>query len=432
MKTKNFFFPVIIVFVILLAQSEIYSGYDQEKAFTYIQQLYNQQDKKTTDFLIAELESYLKTFPQSQHRPEVMLMLGKVHEQKGHESNALASYLKNIFLYPDNEKTSETRENIRQLIGNERKFAEERAFIINAAESTIASDSTADRFYAYLEICVQIDEKDFNKTTLKSLRDFLSFFPSDNRTEQVQIWIGDVYAQNSDEAEADLSYAKFIELFPESPLMPQLLYRRGILQYRELKRYEEAIATLQKIREEYPESEYAADGLMLSGEISEKKKRDYQAAISDYRMVIDDYPQSPKMLDALWKIAEINKDKLKEYPTAILAFNKIIEIDTTNQISVQALEEIGEIYEKKLKDYEQAAATYLTIGETYSDYADAPDRLMDAGEIYEKKLDNNEQAMKCYQMIIEKYGEHKKARDAAKKIEKLKEKMGQDEPGKEN
>ncbi len=432
MNAKNIFFPVIIVFVTLLAQSEIHSRYDQEKAFTYIQQLYNQQDKKTFDFLIVELESYLETFPQSQHRPEVVLMLGKLHEQKGHESDALAAYLKNLFLFPENGKASEARQNIRQLIGNERKFAGQRTFITDAANSEITSDSTADRFYSYLETCVQIDGKDFNKITLKSLRDFLSFFPSDNRAEQIQIWIGDVYAQNSDEHEADLSYAKFIELFPESPLMPQLLYRRGILQYRELKRYDEAIATLQKIREEYPESEYAADGLMLSGEISEKKKRDYQAAISDYRMVIDDYPQSPKMLDALWKIAEINKDRLKEYPTAILAFNKIIEIDTTNQKSVQALEEIGEIYEKKLKDYEQAAATYLTIGETYSDYADAPDRLMDAGEIYEKKLDNNEKAMNCYQMIIDKYSEHKKARDAAKKIEKLKKKMGQDEPGTEN
>lgn len=432
MNVKKFLIPLLILFCILLQQQDMYSQYDQEKALTYLQQLYNQQDKNTFDYLIVEMESYLETFLESLHRPEILLMLGKIHEQKGNKSEALIRYLKILFLYPENEKAPEARETLRQLIGNERKFAGQRPFIMNAANSEITSDSTADRFYQYLETCVQIDEKNFNEITLKELRNFQSLFPLDTRNEQVQIWLGDEYAKNSDEREADLSYAKFIELFPKSPLMPQLLYRRGILQYEELKQYDEAIATLQNIREEYPQSEFAAEGLMLSGELNEQKKKDYQAAISDYRMVIDDYPESPKMIDALWKIAEINKDRLKEYPTAILAFNKIIEIDTTNQKSVQALEEIGEIYEKKLKDYEQAASTYLTIGETYPDYEKAPDRLMDAGEIYEKKLNDNEKALSCYQMILDKYGEHKKASDASKKIEKLKEKMGQAGPGTEN
>jgi len=432
MSMKRLCESAILLFFIIASAIQAQSQYDEEKAFVFLQQLSAQHEKKLNNFVFEEMEHFLATFPQSTHAPDVLFLLAKANDATGDRGVALALYLKILFLHPEHEKASEARELIRQLIGNERKFAEQRTFILNTIAAPAATDSGANRFYAYVETMAPINEAHFNRTVLHALREFSQHHPLDPRNEQVQMWIGEAYANMDENREADLSYAKFIALFPNSPKMAELLYRRGTLQYQKLKQFDEAIATLARIKAEFPTSQFAPEALMLSGEIHREKKKNYQAAITDYRSVVDDYPQSSQKIEALWLIAKINKDNVKEYPTALLAFNKIIEADTTNQRAVSSLEEIADIYENKLKDYEQAAATYLSIAEKFPDYPKAPDRLMEAGALYEDKLKNTEKAMSCYQKVIDAYSEHKKAREAVKKIERLKQKTAPADPDAKN
>ncbi|MFZ5517572.1 MAG: tetratricopeptide repeat protein [Candidatus Zhuqueibacterota bacterium] len=432
MHMKHFLVPMIVLFAIMVGVTHVHAQYDEEKAFAFLQQIYKQHEKKLNAFTFSEMEHFLLTFPQSPHAPEVLILLAKANEATGDKSAALALYLKALFLYPEDEKANEARELVRQLIGNERRFAEQRTFLLNSIGSPATADSGANRFYTYLETIMPVRESHFNPYVLSALREFTLHFPTDARNEQVQIWIGETYAQNDENREADLSYAKFIALFPESQNMAEVLYRRGTLQYQKLKQNDDAIATLARIKSEFPESQFAPEALILSGEIKKEKKKDFQGAIADYRFVVDDYPQSSQKIEALWNIAKINKDNLKEYPTAILAFNNIIEADTSNQKAVLSLEEIADIYENKMKDYEQAAATFFSIAEKYPDYAKAPDRLMDAGVIYESKLNHTEKAMNCYQKIVDTYSEHKKAKEAAKKIDRLKQKAAPADPGSNN
>ena len=75
--------------------------------------------------------------------------------------------------------------------------------------------------------------------------------------------------------EAEVSYQKIKYLYPNSPLIPNTLYSRGMLLYKKLKQPQQAIDVFNHVTTDYPESEFAGFSLFYLGELEEKKIKNY-------------------------------------------------------------------------------------------------------------------------------------------------------------
>lgn len=419
-KLKNL---VLLVSILLLLTniSGLYAQYDQNKTYTFLKEMFDRHDKKLRTFLITELFHYIKTFPEADHAADVYYLLGKAYEEQGANHEALATYLKMIYLFPENPNKSEWADLTRQIIAKEKKYNTQKSKILASLELNLTQQTAVERYYEYLNLLITVDQPKLYDWTIKSCRDYIRIFPDDKRTDRVTLWLADLYSRSGNNQEAEASMRKFNIIFSDSPLLGLAMYKRGALLHEKLKQSDLAIEELTKVLATYPDSSYAADALFLLGKIKEKKKKDYQAANIDYRKLADTYPESPKVNDALFAMAEITKVRLKDAPAAVSIYNEIVEKDSTGVYGSKALEEIAAIYKKNLKDYTKAAETYKRIADTYPNYEKVADRLYDAGIICERRLKNNQKAIEYYQLILDKYPTHKKAKDAEKKLARLKQ-----------
>lgn len=416
-KTSQILFQVVCF--ILISTGPALAQYDKNRTFKYLQETFNQHDKTLNNFLIVELEHYLHLFPKSKHARRVQYMLGNIHEKEGKKHIAVASYLKMLFLYPSAAGIAESTDSLHELITTDKSFANKREWLLDEIKKGSVKSYSANSYFRYLKIMMELDHKKLQEWTMDSCREFIRAFPTDKRNERVLIWIADLYMKDKDYKEAVTSYFKVTTVYPKSSLMPEIFYKRGVLKYEHLKENEAAIKVLGELVKKYPKSKFAAEALFLSGEIKEKKLKDYKGAIADYRKLVGTHSKSKKAADALWEIAVINKSKLKNHKAAILAYNKIVKKYPKNEKAIEAMEEAAKLYRSPLKDYESAAKTYARIADMYPSYKRAPDRLMEAGSICESNLKNTRKALVYYQRVIDMFPGHKKAQAAAKRIEKI-------------
>jgi len=402
-----------------LMTTNLTAQYDEEKAFTFLKEMFDRHDKKLHEFLITELNHYINTFPGKTHIEDASYMLGKVYEEKGDEHSALASYLKMIYLFPESSKKSEWADLVRNIVANEKKYNNQKTELLNTLELQMSDRTGVDRYYDYLILLKTLDQAKLYDWFLFSCREFIKIIPAEKRNDQVTLWMAETYSKKKDMEEAEASYLKFNLLYSESPLLPQALFKRGALLYEKLKKSDLAIEQLNRVPAEYPESAYAAEALFMLGTIKEKKLKEYQAAMTDYRKLADQYPNNPKAFEALFQVADLYKKRLKDYPSAVTSYNEIVTKDSTGAYGPLALEEIATIYKKNLKDQSKAAETYKQIADKYPNYEKAADRLYEAGLIYERKIKDTQKAIEYYQLVIDKYPTHKKARDAKKKLSKM-------------
>jgi len=411
---------LLLIFILFIKTTNLIAQYEQEKAFTFLKEMFDRHDKKLQDFLITELTHYINTFPDKAHAEDVRYMMGKVYQEKGDKHEALASFLKMIYLYQGSTKRAEWADLVRNIVADEKKYESKKSTILNVLEQQMSERTATDRYFDYLILLMTLDQPKLSNWFLSSCREFIKLYPDDKRNDQVTLWIAEIYSKKKKNSQAEASYLKFNLLYGDSPLLAQAIFKRGVLLYDKLKKSDLAIEELNRVLAEYPESSYAAEALFMLGTIKEKKLKEYQAAMTDYRKLAEQYPDNPKTFDALFQIANLYKGKLKDYPAAVTSFNEIVAKDSVGAYGPKALEEIATIYKRNLKDQAKAAETYNRIADKYSNYEKAADRLYEAGLLYERKVKDTQKAIELYQMIINKYPTHKKARDAKKKLSRMK------------
>ncbi len=412
-----------IFILIFWGAAYLFAQNNADKNFSYLQSVFDRHDKHLRDFMVNELQTYLEAFPNSQHAADAQFMLGKVLDEKGDKYDAFASYLKTVMIFPDSKRYPECTDNIRYFLGKEKQFSEKKDEILRYFNSPGVDSSQVGRYFTYCKMLLDLQQKNLKNWIIETLREFTMRFPNDPRNDQITVWMADTFLLDGDEYQADAIYQKIEVVFPSSELLPQALVQRGKILSEKLGKQQAAIEILTQVTDRFPQSKVAPEALLLMGEIRENKTKDYKGAINDYGKLVEKYPDDPQAYDALWAIAEISKSKLKDYEAAINTLNALITKDSTNIRDIEALQEIAKIYEKNLKDYSKAAETFARLADMFPEYEKAPDRLMDAGSLCEKQMEDYEKAMNYYQLVIDKFPSSKKADEAAKRIEKLREKV---------
>lgn len=423
---KNHGFLKLILAVVILVALSIPGNaqFTAHRLFAFLQDTYNQKDAKLSDFLVGELNQFVQDYPDSGHAADACFFVAKVYQEKGKRHEALAATYKTMYLFPDNRFQKDFADLVQSIILKDKAYRDKQEKLLAILNGQFAGATFADRHFSYLTFLIELDESNLYDWTLNEAKYFASRFPNDGHVYLVMQWIADLYAKTDKAREAVASYLKLSYIFPNNPLLPYAHYNCAKLLYKEIGDYEKAVSLCDQILTEYPASEYAGASLFMSGEIKEKKLKDYDGAVAAYRKLIDTYPQYIKSIDALLAIGEINSKKLKNYSAAIEAYNEFIQKYKSSPHGVDALEAIGDIYNDNIKDFSKAAEYYAQIAEVYPTYDKAPNMLLKAGALCEEKLNDYKKAIEYYQIVIDKYPEDKKAGDAAKKIEKAKEKAG--------
>ena len=106
-------------------------------------------------------------------------------------------------------------------------------------------------------------------------------------------------------------------------LTPYALFRAGKIYERELKDYEQAIATYRQLIEAHPQSLWAAEAVYRTGVVYAKHLNNTEKAIESYQTLISDYPSSSQTMMAHFQLGEMYRT-LDQYDEAVKAYKTTI------------------------------------------------------------------------------------------------------------
>ena len=387
--------------------------------FDFVKSIYNRHNKKTFDFLILELKTYIQLNPASDNIAEASYLLAEVHLEQGDWLKAFALYLKMMYIYPNSTMHTMAATQAHKIISTKSAFKKDLPRLAEIIDGDFTNDDPADRFYSYLGFLRDLGIPKLSAWSLNEYYHFVTAYVDDDRVEQVQRWVAENYETQGNYSAAAAAYLKYQKLYPVSEHLPEVRYEQAMLEYRKLKDYNRAVGVLTTIVDDYPSSSYAGPALFSRAEIRAIKLKQFDQAIADYRQLVTNMPEYEKAIDALFEIARINATKLKAYRAAVDAYDKAVELYPENELGVDALLRAADICSGKLQDFKGVAERYALIAELYPDHETAPLMLYKAGNICEKKTRDYGKAIEYYELLGVKYPNHEATSKAKTRIGKI-------------
>jgi len=395
------------------------SQYTADDLFLFLNETYDQKEKKLNDFLIDELQQFIWRFPESSNAPIALYMSSMIYLEQRKSHAAVASLLKASSLYPHSHQFSVCTDTLKKILKKNRQQLQYGDKLLTLL--VVPSDSLTfkDKYFKYLQILVLLNESDLREWTLKEFYQFFKYAPDYIANDQVLKWTGDWLLKDGQVREAEATYLKLEYLFPTSSLLPLSRIARGKVLFQKLGKPVAATLQFQDIVEKHAGNEVAGTAMFYLGQIYEEKLRKYPEAIKNYQQLVDVHPGHSFEFGALWAIANINEKKLKKYSAAITALDTIVARDTQERKQVVAQKRIGEIYEKQLKQYQPAALNYAKIAMLYPGYSEASEMLLKAGILSYKKAKDPHTAILYFKTILKKFPGSPEIRDTQKHISEI-------------
>ncbi len=417
---KKYIYVHLLFFILAgVLWSPLFAQIDPQKFYSYLQQEYKLDDKRLKTYLINEINVFLKLFPDNEMAPNLLNMQDSLYDKAGKDYESFAAALKNLVLYPQSNFVVQSKARVFKFIDDKNDIADKKEVIFKVIQDSVIVNLAENRYFNYLKLLYNLEQKKLFDFTLAELENFLFRFPGDNRIDQILTWNADIYARQGEENEANSSYLKVLTIFPDSKLIPYVYYQRAVLTADEFKDPKSAVNILSELIVKYPDSEQSAEALFLTAKLKEEKIKDYEGSIVDYRKFIVTYPDNDKVMNALWQIAQIYHKNLKNYNEAISVYMEIEARYSTYLLALDALEQVAEIYKKELKDYPNAVLALAKISENHPAYEKSPDCLLEAASLCEDELKDYPKAKFYYELFLKKYPDHKKAKNALKQLQKI-------------
>lgn len=212
-------------------------------------------------------------------------------------------------------------------------------------------------------------------------------------------------------------FTTFLVKYPESPLVPEVLYQRGTIYHLYQSRYIEAIADFRGLLGSYPDNAYAFESRWHIAELLENKIRDCKRAIVEYQRLIDDFETVVDDDLYQFRIAGCFFDILN-FEQAKLEFYHLINNYPASPLVDDAYYQIANILQTQgaLEDAEKAYILYLV---RYPEGELALDAMFNLAATLEE-MDRLDEALDHYNKIFPVY-DNKEA--IAWRIEKVRARM---------
>jgi outer membrane protein assembly factor BamD len=276
-----------------------YVGETSSEQWEIAMDYYKVEDYETAS---REFKKLVEHFPDSKEAPEAQFMIGDCLEKLGFLYEACQSYQKVIEKYPSTDRFKEIAERQKRIADY---------FYTRQSSDESITDKARELFT--LSKC----EKAANiyKMVIKN-------YPYYEKADEAQYRIADCYMQMKKYEIARIEFDKVSSQYPDSPLIDDAEYQKGICWSKESTRFpnseqlfEKAIKSFEEFIARYPESEFVDEAKEelenLNNRKSEKiyqvakfyeKSGDMNAAKIYYQQVIEQFPNS------MW--AGISKSRL--------------------------------------------------------------------------------------------------------------------------
>lgn len=251
----------------------------------YIEHLYRFEEPQLYQFTYDQFRDFLKKYPDNEEADLAQLKLAHLVDRQKLFHQAIAQYLKVVYLYPTSSLLADARYKVGYIYHQEFKDYQ------HAVE-------------AYEKVVSNHPESEW---------------------AEISLWyIAEIYTKEIKEyGQAIRNYELFAQRYPETKRAQDSLYYAARLYRDKTGDYAKAIQTFSHLAEEYPASRYADKALRDIGLIYEEKLKDFQKAIEAYQIVSEKYPESPYADDCLYQIGVIYEKELKSNAQAIEAYEKL-------------------------------------------------------------------------------------------------------------
>ena len=274
------------------------------------------------------------------------------------------------------------------------------------------------------------------KEAVSSFEDYISIEPLSDKSDEINLFIGNAYAGMEDYDTALISYEKIlkknsahmddalnaeawvyvrkneyeraialyrkiIDTYPKSPLVPLAYYSIGIVQYN-LKNYGDALGTFKKVSSDFRASAYAPDAMLKTGWIYYKQEN--FDGIVRYLGASDMSNFSAEQKSEGYNLTGWAEYRLKNYNDAIADFKKSMEFSLDNTKILEDMLYIAKSY-YNLEDYKDSIDSYDTYIEKASSAGikeEIPAALSDEAWCYVKTGDDGK-ASGIFQELVTDY-----------------------------
>ncbi|MCH8289384.1 MAG: tetratricopeptide repeat protein [Candidatus Marinimicrobia bacterium] len=391
----------------------------------FIMELKELNEKDLFDDVVLEIENYTRLYWSGRRSEDLQLKLAQLYEEKKKKYEALASYVKFIYLYPSSPKGDDARASLINLISGkiDKKIKIKQEELTRIAALPLQEKSYPAKYFDYIQTIYNLELKYLNKWILNEVRYFNSILPNDERQPQIALWQAGLHERLGNKKESASLARKVVIGYPDSPLVPDALYLQARVQTEKLGRHTEAVSNYLSIVEKYPTHSVSATALFNAATVQTKKLKDHSEAVRTFKRIVDEYPDSDLPVEALFQGAKVLTDKVKDYNGARRFYHLVTSKYPDDPRGGEALEAAGKVAESKQKDVNKAIADYVSVHEKFPRYKKAVELLIKAAQLQEKKLKNLNAAVVTLQKIIQKYPSYKDISKIQKKIVKLNEKI---------
>ncbi|MCK4649522.1 tetratricopeptide repeat protein, partial [bacterium] len=274
--------------------------------FRYLEHLYRFEEPNLYQFTYDQFQEFLKRYPGSEEADLAQLKLAHLVNRQKLLHQAIAQYLKVVYLYPASLHVADAR---------------------------------------YKVGCIYHQEFKDYKHAVEAYQKVVNEHPESEWAEN-SLWnTAEIYAKELKEyGQAIRNYELFARRYPKTKRAQDSLYNAALLYRDETGDYAKAIQRFSHLAEKYPASRYADYALVGVAKIYEEKLKDFQKAIEAYQVVPEEYPASKYADDCLYQIGRIYEEELKSKAQAIEAYEKLTKKYPESRYSKKAQRKL-----KKLK-----------------------------------------------------------------------------------
>jgi tetratricopeptide (TPR) repeat protein len=373
-------------------------------------------------FIYKEYQAYLAAFFPNGHSSAVLAELARFYilQDKGEIAKLIC--LKNLIFLPDSPYYQSELQQMKKLMPAPEQRSDEDILFLQAADrDEKPSLHPAEKYLQALTQLHQFPHLEFLK------EEFLTIHGK--YYEQLQY--GDRLLKDfqsllsrRDAASSALMISKRLEyLYPQSPILAEMLFQNILLSRDNLRDYEAAIRQAEDFIARFPAHHKAAEAQLLIGRISIQNLRQKLKALEAYRKVTERYAGTAQAAEAHFARAEIYLRSSRNFEPALEEYEAIASrYSRFEKSALEALKQKCLLYEKE-GSFEKAIGACDRIAALGYNEDEAAAALLKSGQIAESKLKDLPQARQRYEKFLKENPKHRQAGTIQKKVQTIEKKL---------
>ena len=378
--------------------------------------------------LLDEFLDFRSLYPMSAKLDSVEYFMADLYEKTNHPAEALATYLKIVYVHNYSPLVPLALENLQRLARSEQKgirslFSDDKMktlkqFVIDILDNEPSFGRGEQAYVEFLQVLSDAGVGELGNYIDREAKAYL--YELDGRFEagKVALIRGKALGADNKWRAAVIAWQTVPLLEPYSPIEAEAVLRTGDAYFMHLEYNQLALRNYEDVIKRFPADIEAARASMRIAEMRVRDEK-YPEAALQYEDTAKRFPFPEIRMECYLELFKLYNDQLKDPQKAAGYLERHVSEFPEEQRTADVLIMLGGHYESRTKNYSEAAGAYRRLAELFPGHEKAAEYLYKAGELAEKKMNDKTLAKSIFQQIREGYPESGEAKKAADRLKKL-------------